>query len=171
MCASHRPQDESTSSRPTRHETPNESCPSSERESVSQPPVIPGSGRLTRAAAASGSSAYQAVFEAVGSILLACGLGVWLDRRFETAPVGVLIGAVIGFGAFVLRLMRLGKELHPVDETQGSGGPDPMGREVADDLGLGEAPGISQVLRDEDEASETADASDGKSDAGRETRD
>jgi len=138
---------------------------------VTQPPVIPGSGRLTRAAAASGNSAYQAGFEAVGSILLACGIGFWVDRRFETAPVGVLVGAVIGFGAFVLRLMRLGKELHPVDEMQPSAGQDPMGREVADDLGVGEAPGISQVLRDEEDASESLDASDGMSDVGRETRD
>ncbi len=133
--------------------------------------MIPGSGRLTRAAAASGSSAYQAVFEAVGSILLAFGIGFWVDRRFETAPVGLLIGAVIGFGAFVLRLMRLGKELHPVDETQQSGGQDPMRGDVADDLGIGEAPGLSQVLRDENDASESLDASDAKSDPGRETRD
>ncbi len=138
---------------------------------MSQPPEIPGSRRLKRAAAAAGSSAYQAVFEAVGSILLACGIGFWIDRRFETAPVGVLVGAVIGFGAFVLRLMRLGKELHPVDETQQSGGQDPMGGDVADDLGIGEAPGISQVLRDEDDSSELSDASVGISDAGRETRD
>jgi F0F1-type ATP synthase assembly protein I len=133
--------------------------------------VIPGSGRLTRAAAASGSSAYQAVFEAVGSILLGCGIGFWVDRRFETAPVGVLVGAAIGFGAFVLRLLRLGKELHPVEETQPSGGQDPMGCDVADDLGVGEAPGLSQVLRDEDDGSEASDAADRMSDVGRETRD
>ena len=137
---------------------------------MSQPPVIPGSGRLTRAAAASGSSAYQAVFEAVGSILLACGIGYWVDRRFETAPVGVLVGAVIGFGAFVVRLIRLGREIHPVDETQQSAASDSMGGEVAEDLGIGEAPGISRALRDENGASRLSDAADGKSDAGHETR-
>ena len=137
---------------------------------MSQPPVIPGSGRLTRAAAASGSSAYQAVFEAVGSILLACGIGYWVDRRFDTAPVGVLVGAVIGFGAFVLRLLRLGKEIHPVDENQQSDASDSMGDEVAEDLGIGEAPGISRVLRDENEASRSSDAADEKSDTGHETR-
>ncbi len=136
---------------------------------MSQRPELPGSGRLTRAAAASGSSAYQAVFEAVGSILLACGIGFWVDRRFETAPVGIVVGAVIGFGAFVLRLVRLGKELHPVEEPQQPGAQDPVGREVAEDLGIGEAPGISQVLRDDKNSSELSDESDGMSDAGRET--
>ena len=137
---------------------------------MSQRPVIPGTGRLTRAAARSGSSAYQAVFEAVGSILLACGIGFWVDRRFETAPVGVLVGVVIGFGAFVLRMMRLAKELYPVDETQPSDGQSPIGREVADDLGIGEAPGISQVLKDENEASESSVAGAETSDPGRESR-
>ena len=36
------------------------------------------------------------------------------------APVGLLVGVVVGFGAFVLRLIRLGKKLHPVDQKQHS---------------------------------------------------
>jgi F0F1-type ATP synthase assembly protein I len=116
---------------------------------VSRPPEYPGSQRLKRAAASAGSSAYQGVFEAVGSILIACAVGFWVDRRFETAPIGVLAGAAIGFGAFVLRLMRLGKELHP-DGALGRAAS--LGTEVEDDLGIGEAPGISDALRDDRDA-------------------
>lgn len=144
---------------------------------MSQPPELPGSQRLKRAAASAGSSAYQGVFEAVGSILIGCGLGFWFDRSFETGPIGVLVGAAIGFGAFVLRLMRLGKELHPdgvagraasgadavaqhevpartsagaaADSGAGRSG-GAMGDED-DDLGVGEAPGMSDVLRDDSE--------------------
>jgi F0F1-type ATP synthase assembly protein I len=129
---------------------------------VSQPPELPGSRRLKRAAASAGSSAYQGVFEAVGSILIACALGFWIDRRFETAPVGVLVGAAIGFGAFVLRLVRLGKELHPDGDAVRAASADTMepgsvdGMEQADEsedrLGIGESPGLSEALRDDDDS-------------------
>jgi F0F1-type ATP synthase assembly protein I len=139
---------------------------------VSQPPEYPGSRRLKRAAASAGSSAYQGVFEAVGSILIACGLGYWIDRSFETAPVGVLVGAVIGFAAFVVRLVRLGKELHPDSDVGRAASANTLGRgsqaaprtgnaednaEDEQSLGTGVDPGMSDVLRD--------DA--GRSDAGR----
>ena len=143
---------------------------------MSQPPEYPGSRRLKRAAASAGSSAYQGVFEAVGSILIACGLGYWIDRSFETAPVGVLVGAVIGFAAFVVRLVRLGKELHPDSDAGRAASADTLGpdsqaaprtgnaedkaEDSAEDeqsLGTGVDPGMSDVLRD--------DA--GRSDAGR----
>ena len=122
---------------------------------MSQPPYnsnLPGTGRLKRAAASAGSSAYQGVFEAVGSILIACGIGYWIDSRFETAPFGVLGGAIIGFAAFVTRLIRLGKELHP-DVLAEAEAKEAMGPEVGDDQSLGESPGISDLLR-EDEPSE-----------------
>jgi len=117
---------------------------------VSQPPEIPGSRRLKRAAASAGSSAYQGVFEAVGSILIACVGGFWVDRYFETAPVGLLVGAVIGFGAFVLRLIRLGKELHPESERGRAAAGDALpGPEVGSDQTIGESPGLSDVLRED----------------------
>ena len=131
------------------------SRPSDSEGSVSQPPEqpgLPGSQRLKRAAASAGSSAYQGVFEAVGSILIACGVGFWIDRQFETAPVGLLVGAVIGFGAFVLRLLRLGKELHPDSEVGRAAAGQSMGPEVGDDLGIGESPGMSDVLREDAES-------------------
>ena len=85
--------------------------------------------------------------------------GYWVDSRWDTTPYGLVIGAVVGFAAMVLRLLRLGKELHPdPDPTEdtsevGSNEPKPghpMTR-VADDLGVGEAAGMSSVLRDDDE--------------------
>ena len=119
---------------------------------MSQPPEYPGSRRIKRAAASAGSSAYQGVFEAVGSILIACAAGFWIDRRFETAPVGVLVGAAVGFGAFVLRLVRLGKELHPDAGTAGlAGAPAPTEDDVAEDSGFAGGIGLSDALREDDE--------------------
>jgi F0F1-type ATP synthase assembly protein I len=80
---------------------------------VSHPPEYPGRRRLRRAAASAGGGAYEGAFEAVGAILAATGIGYWVDHRFGTTPYGVIGGAVIGFAAFVLRLIRLGHQLHP----------------------------------------------------------
>lgn len=55
--------------------------------------------------------AYQGAFEAVVAILIAAGLGLWADTHFDTSPLYLLIGTVIGFAAFVLRLMKLGRQL------------------------------------------------------------
>jgi len=54
--------------------------------------------------------AYQGAFEAVFAIVVGAGLGYAVDSRFETEPIGVLVGLGLGFGAFVLRLVRLGRE-------------------------------------------------------------
>lgn len=64
--------------------------------------------------------AYQGAFEAVIAILIAAGIGLWVDGRYDTSPWGLLIGTVVGFTSFVLRLLRLGKRLQeladPVEE-------------------------------------------------------
>ena len=57
--------------------------------------------------------AYQGAFEAVFAILIAAGIGLWADRHFDTTPRYMLIGVVVGFAAFVLRLLQLGRQLHP----------------------------------------------------------
>ena len=62
-------------------------------------------------------AAYQGAFEAVFAILIGAGLGYAVDRRFGTGPWGVVSGLGLGFGAFVLRLVRLGREM------QGGEGP------------------------------------------------
>ncbi len=56
--------------------------------------------------------AYQGAAEAVFAILIAGGIGYWADTHFDTAPRYLLIGIAIGFASFVLRLLRLGRELH-----------------------------------------------------------
>jgi F0F1-type ATP synthase assembly protein I len=56
-------------------------------------------------------AAYQGGSEAVFSILIAAGIGYWLDSRFDTAPKFLLIGLVVGFASFTLRLVRLGREM------------------------------------------------------------
>jgi Uncharacterized protein conserved in bacteria len=56
--------------------------------------------------------AYQGAVEAVLAIPITIGIGYWLDRRFDTTPILLLVGAVIGFGAFVLRLLQLGRQLN-----------------------------------------------------------
>ncbi len=66
--------------------------------------------------------AYQGAFEAVFAILIGAGLGYWADSSFETAPRYLLIGFFFGFGAFVLRLVRLGRQLTALaEQTQESG--------------------------------------------------
>ena len=72
--------------------------------------------------------AYQGAFEAVFAILIAAGIGYWVDGRFDTAPRGLLTGVLIGFASFVLRLVRLGRQLSP-DSTGQSGDGDRGGDE------------------------------------------
>jgi F0F1-type ATP synthase assembly protein I len=61
--------------------------------------------------------AYQGAFEAVMVIPISIGIGYWLDGRFDTSPILLLLGAVIGFSAFVLRLVRLGRQLQFSDRS------------------------------------------------------
>lgn len=64
-------------------------------------------------------AAYQGAFEAVFSIGIGAGLGIWVDRRFGSEPWGVLTGLAVGFGAFVLRLVRLGREMKAEETPEG----------------------------------------------------
>ena len=60
--------------------------------------------------------AYQGALEAVMAIPITIGIGYWLDGRFDTTPILLLLGAAVGFGAFVLRLVRLGRQLQSFDK-------------------------------------------------------
>ena len=62
-------------------------------------------------------TAYQAAFEALFAILIGVGLGYWVDASFETSPWGLLVGLGLGFGAFVLRLMRLARQLEALTKS------------------------------------------------------
>jgi F0F1-type ATP synthase assembly protein I len=66
--------------------------------------------------------AYQGAFEAVFAILVAAGFGYWADEHFDTSPRYVLIGTVVGFASFVIRLLRLGRQLEV-------SGPDQAGKD------------------------------------------
>lgn len=53
------------------------------------------------------AAAYQGAVEAVLAVVIAAGAGYWIDSRFDTSPVGLLIGVTLGFAAFFLRLWRM----------------------------------------------------------------
>ena len=57
------------------------------------------------------SKAYEAAFEAVFAVIIGAGVGYWADSHFGTQPRLLLVGVVVGFAAFVLRLVRLGRRL------------------------------------------------------------
>jgi len=61
-------------------------------------------------------AAYQGALEAVFAILIAGGIGYWADGHFGTSPWLLLLGFVIGFGSFVLRLFQLGRQLRAGQE-------------------------------------------------------
>jgi len=58
---------------------------------------------------------YQGAFEAVIALLIAVGIGYWLDGYFDCAPWLLLMGTAIGFASFTLRLIRLGRWMRDRD--------------------------------------------------------
>jgi len=54
---------------------------------------------------------YQAAFEAVMAVAVAGVAGAFADTWLGTTPLLLLVGVVVGFGAFVLRMVRLMNEL------------------------------------------------------------
>ena len=68
------------------------------------------------------SMAYQGAVESVFAILISTGFGYLADRKWESEPWGLLVGLCIGFAAFVLRLLRLGRELEASKETDDTAG-------------------------------------------------
>jgi F0F1-type ATP synthase assembly protein I len=66
--------------------------------------------------------AYQAALEAVFAIPVAAVLGYFADKGFGTSPIFLLVGVAMGFAAFVLRLVRLGRSIAPPQDDQ-SGDP------------------------------------------------
>lgn len=51
--------------------------------------------------------AYQRALEAVLSIPIGIGIGYLVDGRLDSSPYGLIIGAVLGFAAFVRRLVSM----------------------------------------------------------------
>lgn len=67
-------------------------------------------------------AAYQGAFEAIFAILIGVGFGYFADASFDTSPWGLLAGFALGFGAFVLRLVRLGRQLQGPADGDGDEG-------------------------------------------------
>lgn len=51
--------------------------------------------------------AYQRAVEAVLAIPIAIGIGYFVDGQLGSSPYGLLIGAVLGFAAFIRRLVSM----------------------------------------------------------------
>jgi F0F1-type ATP synthase assembly protein I len=51
--------------------------------------------------------AYQRAVEAVLAIPIGIGIGYFVDGRLESSPIGLVIGAALGFAAFVRRLVSM----------------------------------------------------------------
>jgi len=66
-------------------------------------------------------AAYEGAFEAIIAILVGLGLGYWADHYFGTDPIGLIVGVVVGFGAFVLRLLRLQRLLEDQEDDDEDG--------------------------------------------------
>ena len=62
--------------------------------------------------------AYQAALEAVFAIPVAAVLGYFADKGFGTSPIFLLVGVAMGFAAFVLRLVRLGRSIAPPQDDR-----------------------------------------------------
>ena len=127
---------------------------------MSSPPEYPGrrhlEKRVERLSGAPGGRAYEGAFEAVGAILIATLLGYWFDQHYETTPAGVLVGAGIGFAAFVLRLVRLGKQLHgdlgsEVDAIVADAESGVAEEEEEASEGPGETPGLADILTEQED--------------------
>lgn len=93
----------------------------------------PGRKRLIRIAnSASGAAgnAYQGAMESVFAIVIATGIGYWADDRFGTEPRWLIVGAIVGFAAFVLRLARMAKLIQEPEKPES--GPAGTGPEAQD---------------------------------------
>jgi len=66
-----------------------------------------------------GAAAYQGALEAVFALAIGAGIGYWADGHFASSPRWLIVGTIVGFGAFVLRLFRMRKLF---DEGPPSGG-------------------------------------------------
>ena len=53
------------------------------------------------------SRAYQGAVEAVMALILCLVIGYYADEYFESSPIGLILGAIIGFSSMVLRIIRM----------------------------------------------------------------
>ena len=88
-----------------------------------------GPERTSKASLRKSGGAYEGALQAALAIVISMGFGIWADRTFDSSPIGLMIGVLIGFGAFTLRIWRLLNEDNPAakqDSEEGpQGGSDP----------------------------------------------
>ena len=61
------------------------------------------------------------------SVPIAMGLGYFADWQFESEPIGLIIGAVIGFFAMLLRIVRM----RPSDDLKNLNDPSTQSTDTA----------------------------------------
>jgi F0F1-type ATP synthase assembly protein I len=76
--------------------------------------------------------AYQAAFEATIAVVVAGAAGGYADQKLGTTPMLLIAGVLLGFGTFVLRLVRLLNELNPKPKAEQETGASP-GRDAGDE--------------------------------------
>ena len=89
---------------------------------------LPGKGRFEKIASSSGTQAgraYQGAMESVFAIVIGAGAGYWADSHFGSSPRWLVVGAIVGFGAFVLRLARMAKLIEEDTRNQAEPLDDP----------------------------------------------
>ncbi len=96
----------------------------SERQRDSEGPRSGGLGRNE-------AKAYSWALEAVLSIPIGMGLGYWADRTWHTSPVGLGIGAALGFAAFVRRLVSMRSLVPPAADAGNPGQTPPPADEAS----------------------------------------
>ena len=65
--------------------------------------------------------AFELAFEAGLAVVLGVIVGAWLDDRFDTSPVFILIFMALGFGVMVKRLLSFRIPAAPPDDGASDG--------------------------------------------------
>jgi F0F1-type ATP synthase assembly protein I len=71
-------------------------------------PGVEGPGAARGRQVRRGAAAYQGALEAVLAIAIGALVGYWVDRRLGSSH-WLIVGTILGFGAFTLRLFRMRK--------------------------------------------------------------
>jgi len=69
--------------------------------------------------------AYQRALEAVLAIPIAILIGYFVDGRLDSSPIGLLIGAAIGFAAFIRRLVSMRSLVESASTQEGEAPNEP----------------------------------------------
>jgi F0F1-type ATP synthase assembly protein I len=74
------------------------------------------------------------------AVPVAIGLGFLCDRGFDTTPIGLLVGTCVGFGAMLLRIVRMRPKGGSEQEDDVVTGPTDTPAGDADDSDRSEGP-------------------------------